>query len=136
MREDGKSSQENNPNPFLLQIPATDKGLYKALYKFNTKAELEEYNLPLGKESQMGKEGTEKQPSVIKQDSQLQYYNEDEILEDNEPEDSTLQPKKEVNYRSMVKNLFEKQPDVVNATVEGPVTGSRWVVADRGRHAR
>lgn len=104
MREDGKSSQENNPNPFLLQIPQTDKGLYKALYKFNTKAELEEYSLPLGKE--VGKETLEKQPSIIKQDSQLQYYNEDEILEDNEHEDSGIQPKKDVNYRSMVKNLF------------------------------
>ena len=52
MREEGKATQEANPNPFLLQIPHTDKGLYKALYKFNTKAELEEYSLPLGKESQ------------------------------------------------------------------------------------
>jgi hypothetical protein len=48
VREDGKANQETNPNPFLLQIPQTDKGLYKALYKFNTKVELEEYNLPLG----------------------------------------------------------------------------------------
>lgn len=50
MREDGKANQETNPNPFLLQIPQTDKGLYKALYKFNTKVELEEYNLPLGQD--------------------------------------------------------------------------------------
>lgn len=56
MREEKQLQQEVNPNPFLLQIPQTDKGLYKALYKFNSDVELEEYNLPLGQRESLTKQ--------------------------------------------------------------------------------
>ena len=55
MREEKQMQQEMNPNPFLLQVPQTDKGLYKALYKFNSDVELEEYNLPLGQKDSVMK---------------------------------------------------------------------------------
>jgi len=47
LREQKQKYQNERQNPFLISQPHTDKALYKALYKFDADAELNDYLAPL-----------------------------------------------------------------------------------------